>query len=36
MGVGSGSHVVGCPAGHEASDHDPEPRDHGPSWLDWL
>jgi hypothetical protein len=36
MGVGSGSQVVGCPAGREASDHDPEPQDHGPSWLDWL
>jgi hypothetical protein len=35
-GVGSGSQVVGCPAGREASDHDPKPRDHGPSCLDWL
>ena len=33
-GVGSHSHVIGCPAGPEAGDHDPEPQGHGPRWLD--
>jgi hypothetical protein len=29
-GVGSFSHVVGCPASHEADDHDPELQGRGP------
>ena len=34
MGVDRRSLVVGCPAGREADDHDPEPRGRGPCWLD--
>jgi hypothetical protein len=33
MGVGSHFHVVGCPAGCEASDHNPKPRGRGPVSL---
>jgi hypothetical protein len=33
MGVGSHFHVVGCPAGREASDHNPKPRGRGPVRL---
>jgi hypothetical protein len=35
MGVGSGSHAIGCLAGHGAGDPNPEPQGHGPCWLDW-
>ena len=33
-GVGSRSHVVGCPASPEVGDHNLEPWGRGPRWLD--